>query len=169
MAFSDRFYEMLRPVRLAFVPLLNSLRSLTQHRRNTQYNRRVPVFMCRWPNGDLPFVSARNREDAIIALDELDNAEVAELRQVHDFMVDFRLTDSGDLELQGFGESCQEDIWNRAYPVLAKAIAEIPRSAAGEATSAGKKNIQAAVHVEKDRLIGKKVPKLAETELGEIP
>ena len=126
----------------------------------------MPVFMCRWPNGDLSFVSARNREDAIIALDELDNAEVAELRQVRDFMVDFRLTDSGDLELQGFGESCQEDIWNRAYPVLAKTIAEIPRGAAGEATSAGKKSIRAAVHAEKDRSVGKKATKLAETELG---
>ena len=67
------------------------------------YNRRMPVFMCRWPNGDLSFVSARNREDAIITLDELDNAEIAELRQVRDFMVDFRLTDRGDLELQSFG------------------------------------------------------------------
>jgi hypothetical protein len=94
-------------------------------------------------------VSARNRENAIIALDELDNAELAELRQVRDFMVDFRLTDSGDLELQGFGESCHDDIWNRAYPVLAKAMAETPRSATGEPTSAGKKSIRAAVHAEK--------------------
>ena len=82
--------------------------------------------MCRWPNGDLSFVSARNREDAIIALDELDNAEVAELRQVRDFMVDFRLTDSGDLELQSFEESCQEDIWN-------------PEAGATENDRAGKK------------------------------
>jgi hypothetical protein len=93
--------------------------------------------MCRWPNGDLSFVSARNREDAIIALDELDNAELAKLRQVRDFMVDVGLTESGDLEFQGFGETCQEDIWNRAYPVLAKTMAEAPRSGAGEATSAG--------------------------------
>ena len=62
----------------------------------------MPMFMCRWPNGDLSFVSARNREDAIIKLDEWDNAEVAELRQIHTFMVDFKLTDDGDLELQAF-------------------------------------------------------------------
>jgi hypothetical protein len=60
--------------------------------------------MCRWPNGDVSFLSARNREDAIIALDELDNADLAELRQVRDFMVDFPLADSGALELQAFGE-----------------------------------------------------------------
>ena len=126
----------------------------------------MPVFMCRWPNGDLSFVSARNREGAIIALDELDNAEVAELRQVRDFMVDFRLTDGGHLRLAGFGESCQEDIWNRAYPVLTRAMAEMPRSAAGEPTSAGTKSIRAAVHVEKERMAGKRAAKLAETELG---
>jgi hypothetical protein len=126
----------------------------------------MPVFMCRWPNGDVSFVSARNREDAIIALDELDNAELAELRQVRDFMVDFRLAETGELELQGFGESCQEQIWDRAYPVLARAMAEAPKSAAGEPTSAGKKSIRAAVHIEKERLVGKKASKLAETELG---
>ena len=126
----------------------------------------MPVFMCRWPNGDVSFVSARNREEAIIALDELDNAELAELRQVRDFMVDFGLADSGELELQGFGESCQEDIWNRAYPVLSRAMADAPKTAAGEPTSAGKKSIRAAVHTEKERLVGKKTAKLAETELG---
>jgi len=35
----------------------------------------MPVFMCRWPNGDFSFVSARNKSKAIEALDEIDNAE----------------------------------------------------------------------------------------------
>jgi hypothetical protein len=126
----------------------------------------MPLFMCRWPNGDVSFVSARDREDAVIALDEFDNAELADLRPVRDFMVDFRLADSGELELQGFGESCQEEIWNRAYPVLAKALTEAEKNEAGEATSAGKKTIRAAVQTEKERLVGKKAPKLADTELG---
>lgn len=99
----------------------------------------MPVFMCRWPNGDVSFVSARNREDAIIALDELDNAELAELRQIRDFMVDFRLANSGELKLQGFGESCQEEIWNRAYPVLTTAMADAPKTATGEPTAEGKR------------------------------
>jgi hypothetical protein len=119
------------------------------------HNRRMPVFMCRWPNGDLSLVSARNREEAIIALDEFDNAELAELRQIRDFMVDFRLADGGKLELQGFGESCQDEIWNQAYPVLAKAMAEASKNDMGESTLAGKKSIRAAVKAEKQRLIGK--------------
>ena len=66
--------------------------------------------MCRWPNGDLSFVSARNKEDAIIMLDEWDNAETAEVRQIQNFMVDFRLTDDGELEFQAFGERSLDEI-----------------------------------------------------------
>ena len=66
--------------------------------------------MCRWPNGDLSFVSARNKEDAIVMLDEWDNADLAELRPIRNFMVDFRLTDRGELELQEFGEGVLDDI-----------------------------------------------------------
>ena len=72
--------------------------------QKSAYNRSVPVFMCRWPNGDLSFVAAASKDDAIVMLDELDNAELAELKQVQDFMIDFRLTDTGELEFQGFGE-----------------------------------------------------------------
>jgi hypothetical protein len=75
------------------------------------------MFMCRWPNGDLSFVSAPTKEDAIIMLDEWDNAELAELSCIRDFMVDFKLNDDGELELQAFGESLLDGIWKKAYPV----------------------------------------------------
>src|SRR5580704_11060874 len=78
------------------------------------YNHGVPTFMCRWPNGDLSFVSARNKEDAIVMLDEWDNAELAELSRVPDFMVDFRLNDDGELELQDLGEGLRDVIWKKA-------------------------------------------------------
>jgi hypothetical protein len=126
----------------------------------------MPMFMCRWPNGDLSFVSARNREDAIIKLDEWDNAEVAELRQIHTFMVDFKLTDDGDLELQAFGERSQEDIWGRAYPVICQTMLNTPRDSEGELIESGKEMIRKAVQAEKERLTGKKKRKLADTELG---
>src|SRR5712671_4463740 len=96
-------------------------------RRWTQtrvYNHGMPIFMCRWPNGDLSFVSARNKEDAVVMLDEWDNAELAELRQIRNFMVDFRLTDRGEMELQAFGEDVLNDIWERAYPVLSQAMVD---------------------------------------------
>ena len=84
----------------------------------TQYNHSVAMFMCRWPNGDLSFVSSRNKEEAIVMLDEWGDAELAELRQVQDLMLDFSLTDEGELAFQEFGEGCLEDIWDRAYPIL---------------------------------------------------
>ena len=75
------------------------------------------MFMCRWMNGDLSFVAARTKEDAIVMLDEWDNAEGAEISQIRDFMVDFRLNDDGDLELAEFGESCRDAILEKAYLV----------------------------------------------------
>jgi hypothetical protein len=124
------------------------------------------MFMCRWPNGDLYFLSARNKEDAVIMLDEFDNAELAELRQIRDFMVDFLLTDDGKLELQSFGEERQSEIWDRAYPNLADAMAKAPTNSIGEFTATGKKKIKDAVRAERQRPVGKKTPRLPETELG---
>src|SRR5262249_37218443 len=113
------------------------------------YNHGVPIFMCRWPNGDLSFVSARNQEDAIIMLDEWDNAELAELRQIQDFMVDFRLMEDGQLELQAFGEQAWDVIWEKAYPVLSEARQNAPTNSAGEVTPSGEDMIRKAVETEK--------------------
>jgi len=121
--------------------------------------------MCRWPNGDLSFVSAEKEEDAIVMLDEWDNAEVAELTQVQNFMVDFRLTDGGELELQAFGEQSQDDIWDRAYPVLAQAKSSARETSTGDLGPSGAE-IRAAVEAERLRLEGKKQTELADTELG---
>ncbi len=82
--------------------------------------------MCRWLNGDVSFVSARTKEDAIVMLDEWDNAEGAEISQIRDFMVDFRLNDEGDLELAEFGESCRDAILEKAYPRLLEAMPTAP-------------------------------------------
>jgi hypothetical protein len=46
------------------------------------------------------------------------NPEGAEISQIRDFMVDFRLNDEGELELKEFGESCWNTIFEKAYPRL---------------------------------------------------
>jgi hypothetical protein len=130
------------------------------------YTNLVPMFMCRWPNGDLSFVSARSKDDAVILLDEWDDAESAELRQIQDFMVDFRLTDDGNLEFNDFGERILNDIWERAYPVLLQTRLATPTDDAGELTPDGHERIREAVQAERQRLGGKRKRKLAETELG---
>ena len=122
--------------------------------------------MCRWPNADLSFVSARSKEDAIIMLDEWGNAELAELRQIQDFMVDFRLTDDGELGFHAFGERVLADIWERAYPVLAQTRLTAPTDGAGELTLTGQETIREAVRAERKRLRAKRKRKLADTELG---
>jgi hypothetical protein len=125
----------------------------------------MSMFMCRWPNGDLSFVHAPSKEEAIIALDEWDNAELAEITRVSDFMVDFRLNVEGDLELQAIGEALHDHIWEKAFPLLAEA--RLTTLADGdEPTNAGKEMIRKAVQKEKERLAGKKRLKTADTELG---
>jgi len=122
--------------------------------------------MCRWPNGDVAFVSASNKEDAVVMLDELGNAELAELRQIRDFMVDFRLTDDGELDFHAFGESVLDDIWERAYPLLAQTRLTAATDDAGELTLAGQETIREAVRAERQRLHGKRKRRLVDTELG---
>jgi hypothetical protein len=80
----------------------------------------MPVYMCRWHSGDISFVSANNKEDAIFKLDEVGNAETCPLIKVPDFMIHLKLEDDGELHLSEdpFGDSTQECVSELAYPVL---------------------------------------------------
>ena len=102
-------------------------------------------------NGDLSFVAARTKEDAIVMLDEWDNPEGTEISQIRDFMVDFRLNDEGDLELAEFGESCRDTIFEKAYPHLLEAIMAAPMTPSGGTTAAGKAMVRNAVEEERTR------------------
>ena len=50
----------------------------------------MPLFLCRWPNGDFSAVLASSEQDALIKLDEVDNAEGCPLVRVDDFQVHFQ-------------------------------------------------------------------------------
>ena len=78
----------------------------------------MPVYVCRWPNGDFSVVQARDKKVAIIKLDELDNAEGCPLIRLDECQIHFRLTDEGQLELQSFGEETESGIWKFCYPLL---------------------------------------------------
>ena len=125
--------------------------------REGAYNRSMPVYMCRWPNGDLSFVAAKDKATAIMMLDEWGNAELAELHPVQDFMADFKLNDEGELELQALGEATDEAVWEGAYPVLAGALSDDHPDA---------ETVREAVQAERKRLAGKKRGKLAKTDAG---
>ncbi len=51
----------------------------------------MPLFICRWQNGDFSAVSAASKKDTIELLDEVGNAETCELFTMKIFMVHFRL------------------------------------------------------------------------------
>ena len=82
----------------------------------------MPLHLCRWPNGDCSVVWARNKQDAIVELDQVANAEGCPITPVLTFQVHFTLTDRGELVLDGFGEGTKEEMLSCAYPLLDKAL-----------------------------------------------
>jgi len=126
----------------------------------------MPVFMCRWPNGDFSFVSARSKSEAIEALDEIDNAEGCPLSVVRDFMVHFYLDDDGSFELDGFGEVTENTIW-KEYPILDKTLDHVFGKLKGEPlTREDMQVIGEAVGKERERVKAKKMKQPA-THLGQ--
>jgi len=126
----------------------------------------MPVFMCRWPNGDFSFVSARDESKAIEALDEIDNAEGCPLSVVRDFMVHFRLEEDGSFEHEGFGEVTENTIW-KDYPILDETFTRIFEEIKGGLfTTEHMRVIGEAVGKERERVKAKKMKQPA-THLGQ--
>ncbi len=126
----------------------------------------MPVFMCRWPNGDFSFVSARSKSEAIETLDEIANAEGCPLSVVEDFMVHFRLEEDGTFELDGFGEVTENTIW-KDYPILDETFTRICEEIkGGQLTREHMQVIGEAVGKERERVKAKKMKQPA-THLGQ--
>ncbi len=126
----------------------------------------MPVFMCRWPNGDFSFVSARSKSEAIETLDEIANAEGCALSVVEDFMVHFRLDDDGSFEHEGFGEVTVNTVW-KEYPILEDTFNRIfEENEGGQLTREHMQVIGEAVGKERERLKAKKMKQPA-THLGQ--
>jgi hypothetical protein len=129
----------------------------------------MPLYVCRWNNGDCSFVTARTKQLAIEALDEVENAEGCPIRRVDDFQVHFRLADDGSLEFEHFGEETEELLSDVLYPHLNKTLSEVHRerdeSGATDFTPEQQERILEATRRERQRVRGK--PALApDTELG---
>ena len=85
----------------------------------------MPLFLCRWLNGDCSVVWARTTDDAIVELDQVANAEGCPMTEVQTFQLHFTLSDRGDLVLEGFGEGTKEEMVSLAYPVLDQALQDL--------------------------------------------
>ena len=133
------------------------------------YDLCMPIFLCRWLNGDFSIVGARNREDAVIQLDEWGNAEEAQIWPLETCMIDFRLNDAGEIELNdpGFGEEAHSEIMDRCFPELREVLeSEAVRSPdTDEYAEAADELIRVAVEHERTRVSGKNGPD-AETLAG---
>ena len=126
----------------------------------------MPVFMCRWSNGDFSFVSARNKSKAIEALDEIGNAEGCPLSVVEVFMVHFRLEEDGTFALEGFGEVTENTIW-KDYPILDETLDHVFGKLKGEPlTREDMQVIGEAVGKERERVKAKTMKQPA-THLGQ--
>jgi hypothetical protein len=113
----------------------------------------MPIFLCRWPNGDCSLVAARTKTEAIERLDEVANAEGCAITRLEHLQVHFRLTDEGQLALDGVGEAMEEEIFAFCYSELEQALAD------GD-------DLTVAVNRERDR-VQLAVVKAPETELGQ--
>ena len=82
----------------------------------------MPLYLCRWPDGDCSVVWARNRNDAVIELDQVANAEGRPMVELQTFQIHFTLNDRGELVLDGFGEGTKEEMLSVAYPLLGQAL-----------------------------------------------
>jgi hypothetical protein len=92
----------------------------------------MPLFICRWQNGDFSAVSAASRDEAMELLDEIGNADIADLFTVKNFLVHFQLKAQADnmeepvpVELEGFGDGTYEVLCERVYPVYGKVSGKV--------------------------------------------
>jgi len=84
----------------------------------------MPIYSCRWPNGDVSIAAGESEVEVADVLDEVDNSDAAELMQLdHAVAVHFRLgTRPGEegtlpLRFEDMSEELQSSIYERAYPV----------------------------------------------------
>lgn len=134
----------------------------------------MPLFICRWQNDDFSVVSASSKEEAVLLLDEVGNAEVCELFTAKNFMVHFHLKkEPADLEtgvpveLEGFGEETFDMLAERVYPIYWKTVIEATedwpedKSVPKEKSDAASKLLNDALITERNRQRGSKQPKLS--------
>ena len=94
----------------------------------------MPVFVCRWQNGDFSAASARSREEAVELLAEVGDAATCELFTTDNFMVHFHIKSHVDdfeemlpVNFGSFGEQTHRMLCERMYPAYCAAISEIDK------------------------------------------
>jgi len=114
------------------------------------------VYLCRWPNGEFSVVMAETRRDALMALDEWAGAQPSWLTLMDACMLDFGLSDLGEIELRQVGEATADVIWENCYPELRQVLSRVHLLADGDEKGYSEEEaveiIRAAVEHERQRL-----------------
>jgi hypothetical protein len=137
----------------------------------------MPLFICRWQNGDFSAVNAASRDEAMELLDEVGNADVADLFTTKNFMVHFQLKTEADnvedivpVELEGFGDETYDMLLERVYPVYCKMSAKVVDDLASsgdvpkEQHETALKTLSEALVTERMRKWDSKKPKLSDDQ-----
>jgi hypothetical protein len=129
------------------------------------------VYACRWPDGDITLVFARNKTAAMARLDEVGNPDGLEIRPLNDMVIALKLTDAGRLELDhdtDWGAALNAsgrdgDLGEVEYPILTKARERIDEETDGAVdekyTPQQRARIAAAVARERKRVKRGNAPK----------
>jgi hypothetical protein len=123
----------------------------------------MPVYVCRWPDGDCTIVSAGSNTLATERLNEVGNANGCAVREVHDLLVALTLSDQGRLELDHGTEWGIPVVADGPrgglggdYPILAAVRRDIAEEANSQRedtwTDEQWARIKAAVNLERHRL-----------------
>ncbi|MBI4874008.1 MAG: hypothetical protein HY822_05170 [Acidobacteria bacterium] len=127
------------------------------------------AYLCRWPNGEFSVVLAETKRDALVALDEWGAAHPSSLTPMETCMLDFGLTDLGEIELRQIGEATADIIWETCYPELREVLLQdgVLPGDGGEYSEEAKEIVRAAVEHERQRLWDNQPDgPSAETEIG---
>jgi hypothetical protein len=100
----------------------------------------MPVYLCRWPDGDCTFVLATTKNRAIARLDEIGNADGCQIRPITEMLIALTLTDEGRLEIDhdcDDGEPVQArgpagDLNEVEYPILDQVLTDLAFETDGE-------------------------------------
>src|ERR1017187_8434760 len=91
----------------------------------------MPIYLCRWSNGDVSLAAGESEVEVADVLDEVYNPDAAELMQIdHAIAVHFKLgTRPGEegtlpLRFESMSEQLESSIYERAYPVYNEVYAK---------------------------------------------
>jgi hypothetical protein len=121
----------------------------------------MPVYMIRWPNGDIALAAAGSEEEARLRFDEIGepmNLPVLRL-DAEEFLLSLRLGDDFTFEVEAWGEEFLDALeW--AYPLATQAQLEEPDGEPGEAADPGAPAaaLREAVRRERERVVQERAP-----------